>query len=77
MTLFRCLRLLSTFVSCAICLWFASSCKGASESGIVGGREAKPHSRPYMASLQFSGTHSCGGILIREDFVLTAAHCRQ
>ncbi|KAJ8383553.1 hypothetical protein AAFF_G00219330 [Aldrovandia affinis] len=43
--------------------------------GIVGGNEAAPHSRPYMASLQDGRTHVCGGILIREDFVLTAAHC--
>uniref|UniRef100_A0A3Q0S9Y6 trypsin n=1 Tax=Amphilophus citrinellus TaxID=61819 RepID=A0A3Q0S9Y6_AMPCI len=50
--------------------------KRATESGIVGGREAKPHSRPYMASIQYLGHHSCGGILIREDFVLTAAHCK-
>nr|AXK15893.1 granzyme B [Sparus aurata] len=48
---------------------------GASESGIVNGKVSKPHSRPYMASLQYDGQHSCGGILIREDFVLTAAHC--
>ncbi|XP_052385563.1 complement factor D-like isoform X2 [Oncorhynchus keta] len=43
--------------------------------GIVGGREAARNSRPYMASLQSRGQHSCGGVLVREDFVLTAAHC--
>nr|XP_055071631.1 granzyme B-like isoform X2 [Misgurnus anguillicaudatus] len=48
---------------------------GGMESGIIGGKEAKPHSRPYMASLQRNGHHTCGGMLIREDFVLTSAHC--
>ncbi|XP_024251443.1 complement factor D [Oncorhynchus tshawytscha] len=43
--------------------------------GIVGGREAARNSRPYMASLQSRGQHICGGVLVREDFVLTAAHC--
>uniref|UniRef100_A0A3B3VNU5 trypsin n=1 Tax=Poecilia latipinna TaxID=48699 RepID=A0A3B3VNU5_9TELE len=42
--------------------------------GITGGKVAKPHSRPYMASLQIQGHHVCGGMLIRKDYVLTAAH---
>ncbi|XP_073711356.1 granzyme B isoform X2 [Misgurnus anguillicaudatus] len=56
-------------------LLFSVSMAGGMESGIIGGKEAKPHSRPYMVSLQHNGHHTCGGMLIREDFVLTSAHC--
>ncbi|XP_070693910.1 granzyme B-like [Pempheris klunzingeri] len=61
---------------CVVFLFQLLPITGASESGIVGGKVAKPHSRPYMASLQFGGYHSCGGVLIRQDFVVTAAHCK-
>ncbi|XP_050951032.1 mast cell protease 1A-like [Labeo rohita] len=43
--------------------------------GIVNGTEAKPHSRPYMVSIQLDKTHICGGFFISDEFVLTAAHC--
>ncbi|XP_048019560.1 cathepsin G-like [Megalobrama amblycephala] len=43
--------------------------------GIVNGRKAIPHSRPYMVSIQTCGEHHCGGFLISDQYVLTAAHC--
>jgi transmembrane serine protease 3 len=55
--------------------------KGSS-GRIVGGVEAKPHSFPWIVSLQSnSNFHFCGGTLIRvnggdqSDIVVTAAHC--
>lgn len=49
------------------------------ESRIVGGIDAAPHSAPYIASIRilFQGQirHSCGGVILDEWNILTAAHC--
>ncbi|NWY46109.1 GRAA protein, partial [Sylvia atricapilla] len=44
---------------------------------IIGGYEVKPHSRPFMAQIKGSRGIICGGALIKEDWVLTAAHCKE
>lgn len=43
-------------------------------SRIVGGAEINISSAPYQASLQFFGFHICGGSIISNKYILTAAH---
>lgn len=42
---------------------------------VIGGVNATANSWPWIISLRRGGSHSCGGSLIRPNWVLTAAHC--
>jgi len=61
----------------------ASSSAGPFESRVINGEPAIPHTAPYIVSLQvFNRTgdpnvsrHTCGGSIINENWVITAAHC--
>ncbi|CAN9500565.1 unnamed protein product [Ophioblennius macclurei] len=60
----------------AVIFVMALDCAAFTEA-VIGGQLAKPHSRPYMALLQLGDEDDyCGGFLMTEDFVMTAAHCQ-
>uniref|UniRef100_A0A8C4R3P2 Peptidase S1 domain-containing protein n=1 Tax=Eptatretus burgeri TaxID=7764 RepID=A0A8C4R3P2_EPTBU len=44
-------------------------------SRVVGGSVARPGRWPWLLSLHWAGSHRCGGSLLTENWLLTAAHC--
>ncbi|KAJ8976746.1 hypothetical protein NQ317_004298 [Molorchus minor] len=42
---------------------------------IVGGNPADIKDYPYQVSVLYDSTHACGGSILSERYVLTAAHC--
>lgn len=44
---------------------------------IVGGFETSIEENPWQVSLRYYSSHRCGGSIIGERWVLTAAHCTE
>ncbi|XP_029004264.1 granzyme B(G,H)-like [Betta splendens] len=64
---------LFTFLLVHLLAWL---CQYAHGSKIIHGKKVPDGMMPYMVSLQNNNNaHVCGGFLISEEFVLTAAHC--
>lgn len=44
---------------------------------IVGGYDAKNGEFPYQVSIRINNKHFCGGSILNQYYILTAAHCLQ
>ena len=54
---------------------FASNQTNEIDEQIVGGTDARLGQYPYQVSLRQNGRHFCGGTLVTNRHVVTAAHC--
>ncbi|XP_043935037.1 chymotrypsinogen A-like [Protopterus annectens] len=74
--LVSCLTEFSTFIFFTGCGIQAIKPVISGYARIVNGEEAVPGSWPWQVSLQdWTGWHFCGGSLISDQWVITAAHC--
>ncbi|XP_036129994.1 kallikrein-8 [Molossus molossus] len=69
----------------AVCTWMfllllLEACAGhwrSQESKVLGGQECKAHSQPWQTALFQDKQLMCGGVLIGDQWVITAAHCKK
>ncbi|XP_068944372.1 kallikrein-14 [Petaurus breviceps papuanus] len=55
-------------------LWVAANAE-RNEDKIIGGQTCIPYSQPWQAALFINQNFHCGGVLLSNRWVLTAAHC--
>lgn len=66
---------LVAFLWTILALAAGSSATPQYDGRIVGGQVTDIRDFPYQASIQLHGQHICGGAIIGDFFILTAAHC--
>ncbi|OAD62114.1 Chymotrypsin-2 [Eufriesea mexicana] len=59
----------------AVLLIIVSAVSGSVTPRIVGGQNAEDHKYPYQVLILIKNFPSCGGSIINDRFILTAAHC--
>ncbi|XP_026319140.1 trypsin epsilon-like, partial [Hyposmocoma kahamanoa] len=50
---------------------------GDNDDRIVGGQETTIEEHPYQVSFIVNNSYFCGGFVVSENYILTAAHCAQ
>jgi secreted trypsin-like serine protease len=58
-----------------VCVCFLACGERNDGSRIVGGKPTEMNEFPWMARLSYFNRFYCGGMLINDRYVLTAAHC--
>lgn len=54
-----------------------ASDEGSAVERIVGGRNATCDEFPHQVSFVVNNSYFCGGFIISEQYIMTAAHCAQ
>uniref|UniRef100_A0A3Q3X8Z5 trypsin n=1 Tax=Mola mola TaxID=94237 RepID=A0A3Q3X8Z5_MOLML len=61
-------------MKCLVFVLLIGAAFAVDDDKIVGGYECTPHSQPHQVSLN-RGYHFCGGSLVSDSWVVSAAHC--
>uniref|UniRef100_A0A4W5MBZ7 trypsin n=2 Tax=Hucho hucho TaxID=62062 RepID=A0A4W5MBZ7_9TELE len=64
----------STMIGLIVLTLLGAAAAAPMDDRIVGGYECEAHSQPWQASLNI-GYHYCGGSLINDQWIISAAHC--
>ncbi|XP_034425173.1 chymotrypsinogen A-like isoform X2 [Hippoglossus hippoglossus] len=72
---FVCVLTVTILLLCTGCQSAFTCGRAPANTRIVGGQTASPGSWPWQVSLVFFRNHMCGGALINNQWVMTAAHC--